>query len=420
MRRTLRLIVLLVIITSFTEVYGQANFSEGRVITTQSDTLVGLIKDGFTPRNSRVCIFKENRKANAIKYYPQDLKSYQIAGGVYYASKEVVVKGENKQVFALVLLEGDLNLYHQREDKENSYFIQKDKGELIALVNKDREYEIKSNWRYDGFTTYEQAKIPIYKDTLYDLFQDNRVVQGQVMNVKYTDKSFMNITKEYVHATCAGSSCISYEDQLRRTQERFGAFSGVFLSKIYFDDSGAESTMKMSVPIGLFYTIPLSFLHNRLSFQNELLYRHLEYDQLYNPPNETEYTSLKWDVVGIPLSIQYRTSVKKISPTIGFGKEFGFVVNSDIVAVTEGKFPEDDPIVTSEEFIYKFQHGGWFLDLGCDFEINSNLTLFSNIRVQYYSNKVIADQYENKLTFKVAEGTIFDTFSTALHIGVRF
>jgi hypothetical protein len=145
MRRTLSLIVLLVIVASLTEVYGQANFSEGRVITAQSDTLFGLIKDGFTPRNSKICIFKEDKKAKAIKYYPQDLKSYQIAGGVYYASKEVLVKDEIKQVFALVLLEGDLNLYHQREDKENSYFIQKDQGELIALVNRDREYEITSN-----------------------------------------------------------------------------------------------------------------------------------------------------------------------------------------------------------------------------------------------------------------------------------
>jgi hypothetical protein len=146
----------------------------------------------------------------------------------------------------------------------------------------------------------------------------------------------------------------------------------------------------------------------------------MEYDELYNIPNETIYSKLKWDVVGVPLSIQYRYSVKKVSPTIGFGKEFGFVVNSDIVAITEGKFPEDEPIITSNEFIYKYQKGGWFLDLGCDFELNSRLSLFSNIRIQHYRNKVIADQYEDNFTFKVAEGTAFDTYSAALHIGVRF
>lgn len=420
MNRTLRLILLLLIAVPFNGVLGQANYMEGRMITLQKDTLFGLIKDGFTPRDSRVCIFKENKKAKPVKYYPSDLQSYQIYGGKYYVAKDVTVKGEETRVFTLVLLEGDLNLYHQRDDKEISYFIEKDPGELIALVNRDREFELKSNWEYYGYTSYSDWKIPEYRDTLYDLFSDSREVQSQVYSVKYTPKSFMNITKAYVKETCQGGNCISYENQLRSTRERFGLFSGVFLSKIYFDDSGAESNVKTTVPVGVFYSIPLSFLHDRLSFQNEVIYKWMEYDELYNIPNETIYSKLKWDVVGVPLSIQYRYSVKKVSPTIGFGKEFGFVVNSDIVAITEGIFPEDEPVITSNEFIYKHQKGGWFLDLGCDFELNSKLSLFSNIRIQHYRNKVIADQYEDNFTFKVAEGTVFDTYSAALHIGVRF
>ncbi len=420
MSRTLRLILLLLIVAPLAGVNGQANFREGRLITSQNDTLYGLIKDGFIARNSRVCIFKENKKAKAVKYNPSEIKSYQIAEGKYYAAKDVKVKGENKRVFTQVLLEGELSLYHQTKDKEYSYYLETENGELISLVNRDRDFRGQSDWIYKGYTTYNDAKIPIYKDTLYDLFSDTKQVQDQVYNVRYNPKSLMHITKAYIKETCRGSDCISYEGQLNTTREKFGAFTGVFISKIYFEDSGAASFVKATVPFGLFYNIPLSFLHERLSFQNEVTYRMMEYNELYNPPNETQYTKLRWDVVGIPLSIQYLTSFNRVSPTIGFGKEIGFVVNSDIVAVTEGKFPEDDPIVTSNEFIYLFQHGGWFLDLGCDFELNSKISLFTNLRFQYYQNKVIADQYENKLTFKVAEGTIFDTFSAALLFGVRF
>lgn len=411
---------MLLMIAPLTGVIGQANYREGRVVTTQGDTIYGLIKDGFTPRNSRVCIFKGNKKADAVRYYPADLRSYQHAGGKYFASKEVTVKGENKKVFTQVLLEGDINLYHQREDKEISYFLETGEGNMIPLVNRDRGYERQSNWTYNGYRTYAEAKIPEYKDTLYYLFRDTRVVQTQVQSVKYTPQSFLDITKAYVDATCQGSNCISYEDKLLRTREKFGVFTGAFMSKIYFDDAGVESYLKTTVPVGLFYNIPLTFLHDRLSFQNELVYRFMEYDPLYNPPNETMYEKLRWDVIGIPLSIQYRMLVKRTSPTIGFGKEFGFILNSDIVAVTEGKFPEDEPIVTNNEYIYLFQHGGWFLDLGCDFELNTRLSLFTNLRIQHFQNKVIADQYENKLTFKVAEGTIFDTYSAALHFGIRF
>ncbi len=340
--------------------------------------------------------------------------------GKYYAAKDVSVKGKIKRVFTLVLVEGELSLYHQTKDKEFSYYLETDSGELIPLVNRDRNFKGQSDWIYKGYTTYNEAKIPIYKDTLYDFFSDTKRVQDQVYNVRYNSKAFMYITKAYLHETCKGSDCITYESKLNTTRERFGAFTGVFMSKIYFEDSGAESYVKATVPIGLFYTLPLSFLHERLTFQNELIYRMLEYNELYNPPNETQYTKLRWDVVGIPLSIQYNTSFNRVSPTIGFGKEIGFVVNSDIVAVTEGKFPEDDPIVTSNEFIYRFQKGGWFLDLGCDYKLNNKISLFSNLRIQYYQNKVISDQYENQLTFKIAEGTRFDTFSAALHLGVRF
>lgn len=420
MRERLKLILLLLMVGPMIGIYGQANYREGRVITAQNDTLYGLIKDGFMARNARLCIFKEDRKAKAVKYDAHAIKSYQIPGGKYYAAKDVSVKGKNKRVFTLVLVEGELSLYNQKKDKEFSYYLETDSEELIPLVNRDRDFRGQSDWIYKGYTTYDEAKIPIYKDTLWDFFSDTKKVQDQVYNVRYNPKSLMYITKAYIYETCKGDDCITYESKLNTTRERFGAFTGVFMSKIYFEDSGAESFMKATVPIGLFYTLPLAFLHERLTFRNEVIYRFLEYNELYNPPNETQYTNLRWDVIGVPLSIQYNTTFHKISPTIGFGKEIGFVVNSDIVAVTEGKFPEDDPIVTSNEYIYRFQKGGWFLDLGCDFKLNNKLSLFSNLRIQYYQNKVISDQYENQFTFKVAEGTSFNTFSAALHLGVRF
>jgi hypothetical protein len=174
------------------------------------------------------------------------------------------------------------------------------------------------------------------------------------------------------------------------------------------------------MPFGIFYHIPLSFIHDRLSFQNEVLFRRLQYDQLYNAPNETIYTKLKWDVIGIPFLLQYRISVKPFSPTIGFGKEIGIVMNSDIVALTEGIEVYEEPVITSNEYIYRLQKGGWFIDLGMDYYVNRKLSLFSNIRIQHYQNKVISYHYEDQFTFKVADGTALETFSAALHVGVRF
>ena len=55
-----------------------------------------------------------------------------------------------------------------------------------------------------------------------------------------------------------------------------------------------------------------------------------------------------------------------------------------------------------------------------DYYVNRKLSLFSNIRIQHYQNKVISYHYEDQFTFKVADGTALETFSAALHVGVRF
>ncbi len=115
-----------------------------------------------------------------MRYHPDDLLSFMIEGDKYYAAKDVIVKGATERVFTRVLLEGEINLYHQRTDKEYSYYLEKDEGSLIGLVNRDREYERKSNWIYEGYSTYEEAKIPEFRDTLYTLFQDSKEVQQQV------------------------------------------------------------------------------------------------------------------------------------------------------------------------------------------------------------------------------------------------
>lgn len=434
MRWILRLILLMLIIAPGTGAEGQINFREGRVITAQGDTLTGFIKDGFTPRNSRLCLFKQSRKANVVRYHPDDLLSFRIGEDKYYAAKDVNVKGKTERVFTQVLLEGDINLYHQRTDREYSYYLEKDEGSLIGLVNLDREYVRESNWISKGYSTYDEAKVPLFRDTLYNLFEDSKEVQSQVYRVRYNHKSFMDITKAYVKETCPEEACISFEDKLVRTRERFGIYTGLNLSRARFEDGevefdeggaeiqkeGARSNLYVTVPIGIYYTIPLSFIHDRLSFQNEVVYRRLQYDQMYNDPNETIYSKMKWDVIGIPLLLQYRISVKRFSPTLGFGKEFGIVVNSDVVALTEGKEYYEEAIVTSYEYIYRLQKGGWFVDLGLDYTMNSRFSLFSNIRIQQYQNKVISYHYEDQFTFKVAEGTAFETFSAALHVGVRF
>ena len=415
----LRILLLLLIVAPGLGVQGQASYRQGHIVKNNGDTLSGLVKESFTPRESKVCIFKEDKKSKVSKYYPGEIKSYGFTDDDYFESREVMIKGKPVQVFARVLLEGPMNLYYHGKNKEVLYHIEKeDDGEVVELANRDREVELESNWTYNIYRSYAEAKIPEYKNTLYFLFEDSEAARNQVGSLKYNDQSFINITKTYLNETCDEADCITYENDLRESRERFGVYSGVYVSKMFFEDGGAESLVRASIPVGVYYQLPLAFIHKRLFFQNELNYRHIQYDKLYNPPNETGYEKLEWDVIGIPLLLQYQISTGKISPMIGFGKELGIVVSSDVVAVT---YDENiDEIITAEEHIYRIQKGSWFVDLGLDFELNTNLSLFTKLRVQRHQNKVIANQYENQFTFKVADGTMFETYSLAFYMGIRF
>lgn len=419
MRRLSSLILLMLFVALGNDVNAQANFREGHIVFNNGETLSGLIRESFTPRKSKVCIFKEDKKAKKEKYYPEDIKSYGFTGDGQYESRIVVIKGQSELVFARVLLEGPVNLYYHGKNKEVLYHLEKeDNGEVIELVNRDREIELESNWTYNIFRTYEESKIPEYKNTLYFLFEDSQEAQKQVNDLKYNHKAFINITKTYLNETCDEPDCITYENDLRKVRERFGVYSGVYISAMSFEDGGAESLVRVSIPIGMYYQIPLSFIHNRLFFQNELIYRRIQYDPLYNIPNETIYEELEWDVIGIPLLLQYKLSTAKVSPVIGFGKELGFVVNSDIISITEDVFY--DEIITATEHIYKYQKGSWFVDLGIDFELSSDFSIFTKFRLQRHQNKVIANKYENQFTFNVANGTMFETYSLAFYLGLKF
>jgi len=73
-------ILLLITHLSIGSVLGQVNFKEGRVITTNNDTLYGLIRDNGLIRNTKVCLFKETKGGKTVKYYPEDIQSYLIFG----------------------------------------------------------------------------------------------------------------------------------------------------------------------------------------------------------------------------------------------------------------------------------------------------------------------------------------------------
>ncbi len=418
----LRLAILLSFSFSFST-YCQYNFIKACLVTNDNDTICGLIRDGGGIRNSRKCVYKKNRNDKAIKYSPVEIKSYWFAGDKRYSAQNTFIKKEYKPSFFDVLLEGSINLYYCRKNQDMSYYLEKDQGQLIGLRN---EKILKPTHIDDDRVWHEQlVNSNAYIDTLYALFKDCKNIQGQLRQVEYNDKSLINITKAYLNSACQGENCITYEKDFSSSKSRFGIYTGIQVSKIFFTDSDAESEPIASVPLGIFYNIPLSRISERFSFQTELIIRNLNYDQGFtNIPDDLEEIRISSWTLGIPLFLKYKLSRKKLIPTIGFGKQFGLVLNSSVVYTINDSSPEESP--WPEDFgsmLHVIQKGGWFFEFGINYPIAPKMRVFTNIRCQRDYNLIIPENYKNA-SFKWAEkndvGVKYLTNFIALQVGVIF
>jgi hypothetical protein len=413
----------------------QIGFVDGYVITTANDTVRGLISDRGNMGNSAVCKFKESKKSNVTTYLPGEIKSYRFNDGKYYKSLEVIDKDKKKLAFAEVLLEGEVSLYYYWKNSDVKYYIEKNSGlvhplpiEIITLKNKsiDPDYTQRSY----------SFEIVAYKDTLESIFKDCSALIPKIEEVDYTTADFMEITKEYLNCNDGRSDRIGYEKKLERVEPSFGVFSGVQLSKVAFLESDINSNFSSSVPFGLFYNVPIPWLNDRISFQVELYANRLNYNTGFNNiPSIYESITISNDLVALPLMIKYSLPLGRLSPTVGIGKEFAYIFNSDVK--TEPRFYFTDNEL--ENIVYGYrqrgfylhdnQMGGWFLDIGLEYKLGRKFSVYSNLRFQSNLNLIIEEQSFSNHMFYVAEkknfidnphSNIYRTYAGTLFVGLKF
>lgn len=122
-----KLILLTVACYFFTfNLNAKAKFLPGIIITTEQDTLKGLINCSDYTKLHKECIFKTNSKAKTSKYIPYTLKSFQIIS----SQREFVSAinpTNNKPVFMEVVRNGNIRLLSVKD----AFFVQKQNEEKI-------------------------------------------------------------------------------------------------------------------------------------------------------------------------------------------------------------------------------------------------------------------------------------------------
>ncbi|MDA3890856.1 MAG: outer membrane beta-barrel protein [Salinivirgaceae bacterium] len=424
MKSYLKHLLLIALTWSTMGTFGQYNYKEGKIITLQNDTIFGLIKDGSKIKNSKVCIFKENKKAEPVKYLPADIKSYYISSGKYYSSQQYYSNNQYKDRFFDILLEGEVNLYYYHKYRNLSFFIQKKGDKLVGLSNEN----ISLGRPVGNSVAYHEqynVQLHLYRDTLFSVFSDYPSMKNLIYATDYDQKSLVNITKYYLKETCTSKNCITYERDLSILKPSFGVFTGLELSSISFSEYNVESKLSNAIQVGMFYNIPMALISNRFSFQFELIWNSINNQNFTNDPNKLANLNITSNKISLPLLIKYKLSKNKFASTIGLGKEFASIYNSKIKY--EGEYLRNDGIMDFGELEstnYRYSKGAWFFDLEFSYKLNQKLTIFSGIRLQRQDDLIITDKSENRLTFAKASNKPgaykYQTNMAVIRVGVSF
>ena len=405
-------------------VNGQFNYKRGYVITNDNDTLSGKINDGGSIRNYKHCLFKAEGTTKALKFSPDEIKAYHFIDGRHYTSMKVLHDNDYEFVFVENLLEGKLNLYYDMKNSNSSFFIEKEEaGTKILAQQSMRIVQNPSVFQEEERNT--GVKMDVFKDTLISLFSDYPDLHSQVRNVDYNKKSLINITKAYLEETCEEEDCILYESDLEKYRNRFGFYSGIRMSFISFEgyedvltgslySTPAKSDMIISVPVGVFYTIPLVLLNERLSFQVEMVASQMNYQQSFpDEDNFVDNIQIKSTTLNIPVLLKYQLQGSFVSPSVSVGRSAGFLLNSS------ARYTNSDQL-----FLHNKQPKGWIFELGLDYKIKPKLFFFSNIRFQPTKNLIVTKQFQKVNYSSVVDDLNFNvkykTNLISVLLGIKF
>lgn len=206
--------------------YCQSKYINGYILTLESDTILGSIKDNGEIPNGKYCLFIKHGEKDPVKYLPDEIKGYRFIDSKFYIAKEVSVGSKNELVFLEYLVDGIVDVFSYVDSQGTHYYVQKDGQEIKELeinektINKNgTEYVIK-NKTYTGYLNL--------------LFADAPSIQKKVNDVSLNRKSLVNISINYHDQVCTDKECINYSKKLAKVYFSLGPTIGY--NKIFFED----------------------------------------------------------------------------------------------------------------------------------------------------------------------------------------
>jgi hypothetical protein len=376
-------VFILILLVSFSSLYGQKKYRPGYIITNDYDTVRGLINLRSNHQNSLTCRFRGDNDRNPVDYSPSDIKGFRIENSKFYLSKNVVIDSASKRVFLEYLVRGIVNLYYLKDLNGEYFFVEKE-GKLVPLTNKESIVTIAKSDDNTGINDHVRSysvNSGQYKGALRYLFQESPAVMEKIPNTEFNYKALVGITKDYHNSVCKDYKCIDYFKSTR-SELSIEPYTGLMASRMELRTSKDFATNLM--PLAGFQLRYKSYKgFSMWSLFTGLSYSHNnfqgDYDNgLFEYP--TTYTlNTKYSVLRLPLGIERCFTMNRIQPLLSLSYENIFILNPeyDVIRINYMYGPSRE-----KSYFRKYQFG-FSGGAGLKFNMKKNSFLVLKCEAEY-------------------------------------
>ena len=333
-------IVLYLVFLAHGSVYSQ--FRPGYVITNDNDTISGEINFEGSVKNTDHCTFRQFSDSTEHIYKPGDIKAFRFNEGKYFISYDLNIDGKIQKVFLEWLIKGRASILTYSPPSLQSRF--------YILLDNDSLYELKNSTGvvYRQGYSYEVNKKE-YIGALKYYFNDCPSLFPKINNVAYSEKSLINIAKQYHEKTCKDESCIVYENK-RRSLYSISPTVSYLRSQLLLRNGRPENTgVSKVMGIGLELIVNrLPLLSPKFSFRTGLSFYNIFY---YYDVTGTTLRSVRsnylihLNYLRLPFQFEYQFFQKKLSPLVFLGANANirrsYDYNQDIINYVTTHFNYD-------------------------------------------------------------------------------
>jgi hypothetical protein len=265
------------ILLAFTELKAQSDFRSGYIINLNGDTIYGLIDYKGNKANAKKCIFKEDINSEIQTFTPNEIIGYRFSDSKNYVSKFLNEGNANESFFLEYLIKGIVDIYYYRDVYGEHYLVDNGDGNLHKLKNEEKTVLL-NNTRY-----IKESRE--YVGLLKAVFKDSPSVAKEVEHIKLNHESLITVAHDYHNEVCFDKECIIYEKKLPKIINNFGLIIG--LNGLTISETGefqyllwylkdGEFGYEIFPSAGLYASINMPYLNERLYFQYEGTYSHVK------------------------------------------------------------------------------------------------------------------------------------------------